>query len=138
MGLYQAHSSSGTCAGTASFSPENLVEGVGDEVLLLVAAQAEQLGPQLPAKLLRRDPRLLLLQFFKVEHLGKEEPAAEGAQRWEMSRASSPTSQAAASWDMLPSLSPNQAPGVWAALGKHRNTLLHPSCTSGEARGPPK
>lgn len=60
-------------AGCAGPSPKNLVEGVGDEVLLLVAAQAEQLSPQLPAELLRRDPRLLLLQLVKIKHLAREE-----------------------------------------------------------------
>lgn len=84
-GVFQAPSGSGTHTSTASHSPKNLIEGVGDEMLLLVAAQAEQLGAQLPAELLRRHPRLLLLQLLGVEHLGRE----ERAQRRERGSASS-------------------------------------------------
>lgn len=38
MGLWQAHTSSGTHTDAPSLSPKNLVEGVGNKMLLLIAA----------------------------------------------------------------------------------------------------
>lgn len=53
-----------TCmqATTPGSVPEDLVEHVGHEVLLLIAGQAQQLGPQLLAGALGLDPFLLVLQ----------------------------------------------------------------------------
>lgn len=125
-----------------SLSPKNPVEGVGDEVLLLVAAQAEQLGPQPPAELLRRDPCLLLLQFFEAEHLGKEEPAVEGAQHREGTRASFPpqrqqhpgghchhSARTRLVWSRMSSASTNHAPSLPPAPVGRR---IHPHNTQGK------
>lgn len=58
----QNQSHTGTQATTPGSVPEDLVEHVGHKVLLLIAGQAQQLGPQLLAGALGLDPSLLVLQ----------------------------------------------------------------------------
>ena len=49
--------------------PKDLVEHIGHKVLLFIAGQAQQLGPQLLAGPLSLDPGLLVLQPLRAEHL---------------------------------------------------------------------
>lgn len=51
----------GHCPGSV---PKDLVEHVGHKVFLLIAGQAQQLGPQLSAGPLGLQPGLLVLQPF--------------------------------------------------------------------------
>ena len=68
-----------TWASALSSVPEDLVEHVGHKVLLFVAGQAQQLGPQLLAGPLGLDPGLLILQPLRAEHLQGQSPSCPPA-----------------------------------------------------------